>query len=121
MTKEKPLESVERWIAAWNSHDLDAILSHYSTNVTFEAQTVTTRWSKPDGRLYGIEELRRHFALGLELAPELSFTLEQIFMAPSGYSVLYTRENGNRVIDCVTLDAEGRADKVTAYYATKQN
>jgi ketosteroid isomerase-like protein len=108
------------WIEAWNSHDLERILSHYSKDVAFEVETARTRWNKADGKLHGIAELRRHFALGLELAPQLKFQLDQVFLAPSGYAVLYQRENGNRVIDCVAIDDAGLAARVTAYYASFQ-
>lgn len=120
MTYEDAVAHAKDWIEAWNSRDLDRILSHYSRDVVFEAQTVKTRWSKPDGRLQGIAELRKHFARGLELAPELTFHLDQVFLAPSGYAILYTRENGGRVIDAVVLDDEGRAMYVTAYYTSLQ-
>jgi hypothetical protein len=120
MTYDDALTHAKGWIEAWNSHDLDRILSHYSDDVVFEVETARGRWKKADGTLHGIEELRRHFALGLELAPQLRFQLDQLFMAPSGYAILYQRENGNRVIDCVVIDDAGRAARVTAYYANAQ-
>jgi hypothetical protein len=120
MTYPEAEAHAKSWIEAWNAHDLDRILSHYSPDVVFEAATVRTRWSKPDGKLHGIAELRKHFALGLELAPNLAFQLEQVFLAPSGYAILYRRENGNRVIDCVEVDEHGHAKQVTAYYASTQ-
>jgi hypothetical protein len=120
MTYDDALAHAKDWIEAWNSHDLERILSHYSKEVVFEVETARARWNKADGKLYGIAELRRHFALGLELAPQLKFQLDQVFLAPSGYAVLYQRENGNRVIDCVTIDDAGHAAKVTAYYASLQ-
>jgi hypothetical protein len=120
MTNGDAITQAKNWIAAWNAHDLDAILLHYSPNVVFEARTVATRWNKVDGKFHGIGELRDHFALGLELAPNLHFELEQVFIAPSGYSVLYTRGNGNRVIDCVELDARWRANRVVAYCSHAQ-
>jgi ketosteroid isomerase-like protein len=120
MTHEEAVKHAEDWVDAWNQHDLERILSHYAQDVVFEAETVRKRWNKPDGKLYGIDELRRHFALGLELAPQLQFRMEQVLLAPSGYAVLYQRENGNRVIDSVTMNEEGRAIAVIAYYAGAQ-
>lgn len=120
MAYEEVEAHAKDWIAAWNAHDLERIMSHYAQDVVFEAETVKARWHKPDGRLLGIAELRKHFALGLELAPQLKFEFEQVFLAPSGYAVLYRRDNGNRVIDCVTLNGAGKAAKVTAYYAGAQ-
>jgi len=110
----------EHWIAAWNEHDLDRIMEHYSNDIEFEANTVVRRWQKPDGTLRGIAELRAHFRLGLQLAPELKFTLEDVFSAPSGYAVLYQRENGNRVLDVVELNAEQKAVRVKAFYREVQ-
>jgi ketosteroid isomerase-like protein len=118
MTYEDAEAHAQSWISAWNAHDLNNILLHYSQDVVFEAETVKRRWNKPT--LHGIEELRKHFALGLELAPGMTFHLEQVFLAPSGYAILYRRENGNRVIDCVKVDDSGRATNVVAYYASVQ-
>ena len=111
----------EQWIAAWNARDLGWIMDHYASDVEFEANTVVRRWQKADGKLRGLAELREHFRLGLELVPNLHFELEDMFSAPSGYAVLYRRENGNRVLDVVELDDEGKARRVKAFYAAEQN
>ena len=108
------------WVAAWNAHDLEAILSHYADDVELQAETVARRWGRTDGRLRGKGELREHFSRGLQLAPNLRFELEDVFTCPRGYAVLYRRENGNRVIDAVTLNAEGKAEKVRAFYTGPQ-
>ncbi|HUC61138.1 MAG TPA: nuclear transport factor 2 family protein [Alphaproteobacteria bacterium] len=110
----------EQWIAAWNSRDLDRIMEHYAVDVEFEANTVVRRWHKEDGKLVGAAALREHFRLGLELSPGLRFDLEEVFTLPSGYAVLYRRDNGNRVIDVVELDRDGKARRVKAFYASAQ-
>jgi ketosteroid isomerase-like protein len=111
----------EQWMAAWNAGDLGRIMDHYAADVEFEANTVVRRWQKADGKLLGLAELREHFRLGLELVPNLHFELEDMFSAPSGNAVLYRRENGNRVLDVVELDDEGKARRVKAFYAAEQN
>jgi ketosteroid isomerase-like protein len=117
----KDLQSlVDDWIAAWNARDLDRIMGHYADSVVFEANTVVRRWDRPDGRLRGIGELREHFRRGLELAPAIHFELEEVFLAPSGYAALYRRDNGNRVLDVVELNDEGKAEQVKAYYLQEQ-
>lgn len=120
MRRTEAVGHAERWIDAWNAHDLDRIMSCYAEDVSFEAETVRKRWQKGDGTLHGTEELKKHFVLGLTLAPALRFRLQEVFLAPSGYAVLYERENGNRVIDCVTMNEEGLAARVTAYYVDAQ-
>jgi hypothetical protein len=108
------------WIEAWNTHDLERIMSHYADEIEFTVQTAITRWGKADGKLKGKEELGLHFSKGLALAPDIHFTVEEILWAPNGYAVLYRRENGNRVLDAVELNENGLANRVTAYYLNQQ-
>jgi hypothetical protein len=110
----------DSWLDAWNAHDLDAIMSCYSEDVDFVASTVIQRWGRDDGRLQGRTELRRHFELGLELAPRLTFTEEAFLSSPVGYALLYLRENNNRVLDVVELNANGQAARVRAFYENPQ-
>lgn len=110
----------DAWLAAWQARDLDAIMACYADDVDFAASTVVRRWGRPDGRLHGKEELRRHFELGLELAPDLSFTEEALLSGPNGYALLYRRENGNSVLDVVELDEHGLAARVRAFYGHQQ-
>jgi len=110
----------DAWLAAWNAHDLDAIMACYCEDVDFAAPTVVKRWGRDDGRLQGRAELRRHFELGLELAPGLAFTEEALLPGPAGYALLYRRENGNRVLDVVELNPAGEAARVRAFYENAQ-
>jgi hypothetical protein len=111
---------VEDWIEAWNCKDLDRIMRHYAFSVVFEANTVVSRWNRPDGILRGADELREHFRMGLENAPALHFELEDVFTAPSRYAALYRRDNGNWVLDVVELDGSLKAFSVKAYYLGHQ-
>lgn len=120
MTIDEAFEHAQQWADAWNAHDLDQIPSFYADDIVFEVSTAVIRWQKPDGKLRGKDELRRHFDLGLEIAPQLRFEIETVFLAPSGYAVLYRRDNGNRVVDCVTLNRNGLASHAIAYYAGTQ-
>ena len=108
------------WIESWNRHDLESIMAHYADDVVFEASTVVKRWNRPDGQLHGAKELREHFRRGLELAPALHFKLEAVLTAPSGYAALYQRDNGNRVLDVVELNAQNKAARVKAFYMETQ-
>jgi hypothetical protein len=113
-------EHADRWLAAWNARDLDGIMGCYADEVDFVAPTVVARWQRSDGRLQGVAELRRHFEMGLELAPDLQFSEETLMTTPGGYALLYRRENANRVLDVVELDDNGLATRVRAYYSQAQ-
>ena len=110
----------DQWLNAWAARDLDAIMACYSDTVDFAAPTVVARWGRADGRLLGKQELSRHFARGLELAPNITFTEEVYLSGMNGYSLLYRRENGNRALDVVELDQDGHAARVRAFYERAQ-
>ena len=46
------------WIGAWNSHDIEAILSHYGDDVVFLSPVAAQRTG--NGRVIGREALRSY-------------------------------------------------------------
>jgi hypothetical protein len=110
----------QHWIDAWNAHDLARIMEHYAGDIEFEVNTAVAHWSKADGTLRGIVELREHFRRGLQLARNLLFDLAEVFFVPSGYAVLYRWENNNRVADAVEVDLHGKARRLKAFYSGAQ-
>ena len=63
----------EAWEAAWNSHDLDRILAHYSEAVTFRSHKAMRRVGT--GELQGKTALRAYWAKALAAQPNLSFVV----------------------------------------------
>lgn len=114
--KGGPREHADRWLEAWNAHDLDAILDCYAEEIDFASPTVAALGGPEGGRLRGHEELRAHFARGLERAPGLAFTEEALLTGSGGYALVYRREDGARVVESVELDEHGRAIRARAYY-----
>lgn len=114
--KGGPREHADRWLEAWNAHDLDAILDCYAEEIDFASPVVAALGGPEGGRLRGHEELRAHFARGLEQAPGLAFTEEALLTGSGGYALVYRREDGARVVESVELDEHGRAIYVRAFY-----
>jgi SnoaL-like domain len=62
------------WIAAWNSHDLDRILGHYTDDVVFTSPRITEFLGDPRGRVEGRDALRHYWATALAQLADLAFT-----------------------------------------------
>ena len=62
------------WIEAWNSRDIEAILSHYADDVSFSSPFVVKVHGRENGILNSKEELRAYFLAALGLFPDLCFT-----------------------------------------------
>src|ERR1700694_1297388 len=84
----------DEWIAAWNSHDLDRILSHYSSDIVL-LSPVAQRLVR-NGRVVGIEALRGYWAQGLAAQPELKFTLLNVLVGHDCLTILYRNHRGQQ-------------------------
>jgi hypothetical protein len=117
LSEEDAHAFADGWIAAWNSHDLDAILSHYSRQVELTSPLVTRRFG-PDGRgtLRGRDTLREYFDIGLRSVPDLHFELRHVLSGPCGVALVYERENGALALETVELTRKGKVRRVQVYY-----
>lgn len=113
-----PREHADRWLKAWNAHDLDAVVACYAEDVEFAIPAVAE--GREDRRVSGREELREHFARGLELAPNLALTEESLLVGPAGFALLYRREDGHRAIEAVEMDDSGLVTRARVYYEREQ-
>jgi hypothetical protein len=66
-------EFARQWVAAWNSHDLDAITSHYDAAVVLTSPVAAKILNNPSETVEGNAALRNYFERGLELYPNLHF------------------------------------------------
>ena len=53
------------WLTAWNAHDLERILAHYSEDVELTSPFVAKLTGRSEGVLRGKAALRDYFARGL--------------------------------------------------------
>ena len=106
----------EEWIAAWNSHDLDAIMALYAPGIEFQTPTIIDTLGVPDGRVQGIAALREHFERGLARLPELRFELERVYVGVRSIAITYTWHDGTPVCELHEYDERELISRVQALY-----
>ena len=104
------------WVAAWNSHDLDAIMALYAPEVIFQTPTVIDTLGLPDGVVRGVERLREHFARGLERLPDLRFELDGAYVGVRSLAIAYRWADGTPVCELHEYDGQERIERVQALY-----
>lgn len=117
MTKADALTLAFEWIRAWNSHDLDAILSHYSPDVILTSPTAAKLLQDPSGTVTGKDALRLYFSRGLETYPNLTFELLDVLWGVSSILLYYVNQNGTKTGEFMELDANGKIIRVVANYS----
>src|SRR5262244_2242044 len=92
-------ELVSQWVAAWNSHDLDAIMSHYDVDVVLISPVAAKILDDHSGTVEGKGALRNYFERGLELYPNLRFELLDVMGGLSSIVVCYKNQKGTRTAE----------------------
>ncbi|HEU4733827.1 MAG TPA: nuclear transport factor 2 family protein [Kofleriaceae bacterium] len=106
----------QSWIDAWNRHDLDAILDHYSDHVEFSSRAVVELGIHRTGTVVGKPALRELFATGLQTDPALCFTPLHAFDGVGEYALYYIGFLRRPVIEVHALDARAKIARARAYH-----
>jgi hypothetical protein len=116
LNAEEGARLAEEWIAAWNGHDLDAIMALYAPGVVFQTPTVIDTLGIADGRVSGAGPLREHFARGLERLPDLRFELEGVYVGVRSIAITYRWADGTPVCELHEYDDRTLIERVQALY-----
>ena len=68
-------EFAQMWINAWNSHDLEDILSHYSDDIEITTPMIAMATGGKESSLKGKEAVRKYWKKALDKFPNLHFDL----------------------------------------------
>ncbi|HEX5280492.1 MAG TPA: nuclear transport factor 2 family protein [Micropepsaceae bacterium] len=104
------------WVEAWNSHDLDRILSHYEEDVVLTSPRARVMLGREDGCVRGTSDLRQYFSKGLQSLPDLKFTLERVYSGVNSVVLEYCRNHGPRGAELMEFGPSGRVCRVIAHY-----
>jgi ketosteroid isomerase-like protein len=116
MTKDAARELANDWMAAWNAHDLDLIMTHYEDAIELTSPAAAQLLGTPDGRVVGKPNLRAYFQRGLQAYPELRFQLEDVLWGINSVVLYYTNQKGSRTAEFMELSANGKVARVVANY-----
>jgi ketosteroid isomerase-like protein len=107
------------WARAWNARDVDAVLAHFTDDVTFLSPVAADVVGTPE--LRGKPALREYWERALARIQHLHFTVERVLWddEASELVVLYVAElDARRMRACerMKLDADGRVTFAEALY-----
>jgi SnoaL-like domain len=104
------------WVEAWNSHDLERILTHYDGEVLL-VSPVALKLLGGDGTVQGKAALREYFLRGLETFPDLRFDLIDALWGIETIVVYYVSNvRGSKTAEVMLLNPAGKIRRVWANY-----
>src|SRR6478752_2845978 len=112
LTAAEADEFARRWIEAWNDHDLDRIVAHYTDDVVFSSPFVQKIGASPSGTLRGRDALLAYFKTALDKYPALTFRLRSVFRGIDSVTLLYESVNGWLAAETMMLNGQNQVRRV---------
>ncbi len=106
----------EEWVAAWNAHDLERILSHYSEDFEIITPMIKISLSIDAGSLKGKAAIANYWRAALEKMPDLHFELLDVCTGVNSIAVYYKSVMNKLAIEVMEFDAEGKVERVVVHY-----
>ena len=73
VTREQAEAIAEEWIAAWNAHDVERVLSHYNDDFTMQSPKIAAVVGEVTGVLRGKQAIGTYWRKAMEMFPGLHF------------------------------------------------
>ena len=105
------------WVKAWNDHDLEAILAHYADDVAFHSPRIRIVTGRQVEALRGKAALRDYWTKALDLARDLYFEVDHVFVGSDALTILYTNHRQQQVAETFVFGADGKVASCVATYA----
>jgi ketosteroid isomerase-like protein len=106
------------WIEAWNSHDLQRILTHYTDDFEMCTPYIAQLTGEASGTLKGKEAVGAYWAKGLQRTPNLQFELLELLIGVNSLTLYYQNHRGQFVAEVLHFAENGKVEKAFAHYAS---
>lgn len=116
LTREFAERFARDWIEAWNSHDLERILSHYAEDFVMASPRIAAVAGEASGILRGREAVGAYWREALALAPALRFEHIATLVGADSVVIHYRGVRGPAA-EVFFFDATGRVTRAAAHYA----
>ena len=106
------------WIDAWNTHNLDEILSHYADDFVIETPMAAKLLPESGGSIKGKEAVRAYWKVGLERIPDLKFEIIDVLLGVHGLSIYYINTaTHKKSVELMCFNAEGKVNMAFVHYS----
>ena len=116
MNKQQAERFAEEWVAAWNAHDLDRILSHYDDDFEMSSPAIVKLAGDPSGKLQGKKAVGAYWSVALKKYPNLRFTLLHVLIGVDSVNLIYEGVLGLSS-EVFRFSAFGKVSAASAHYA----
>ncbi|MEO5777278.1 MAG: nuclear transport factor 2 family protein [Flavobacterium sp.] len=118
ITKEIAGAFAKEWVDAWNSHDIEKILSQYSEDFTIESPMAVKLYPQSKGIVKGKSEVRKYWTIGLDKSPDLKFELLEVLVGINSISLyIYNSASKRKSVELMSFNQENKVNKAIVTYS----
>lgn len=107
MSTPDPKDFADDWLRAWNCHDVEAVLAHFSDDVVFSSPVAARVLPETGGVVRGKPALRDYWVTALGMLPDLHFDVIGVYQGESLLVINYRNERGGLVNEVLMFDEGG--------------
>ncbi len=115
LTGEIAKQFANEWAAAWNSHDIDKIMHHYTHDIVLVSPIAAKLLNHAE--VVGIESVKSYFLKGLQAYPDLKFDVLDVLYAEQSIVLYYVNQKGTKAGEFMLLDNHYKIRKMYAHYS----
>ncbi len=105
------------WADAWNSGDLDRILSHYSDDFEMRSPLMVELGFSDDGALRGKDAIRSYWEKGMAVDPPIRFELLGVYCGVGAVAIHYrSLGRAKQVVERIELSPDGKGLRAEGLY-----
>ena len=118
MTKEFATAFARDWIDAWNAHDIEKILAHYSEDFMIETPMALKLYTQSHGTVVGKSDVRKYWTMGLERNPNLKFELLDLLIGVNSIGLyLFNTSSNKKSVELMSFNNENKVNKAIVTYS----
>lgn len=106
----------EEWISAWNSHDLEDILSHYTQDIEITTPMIVMATGGKESTLKGKDAVREYWKKVLDKFPDLHFELISSTAGVNSVALFYRSIMDKHAVEVMFFDDDEKINKMYAHY-----
>lgn len=107
MPTPDPKSYAEAWVRAWNAHDVEAVLDHFSDDVVFTSPVAARVVPESGGVVRGKAALRDYWTAALKTLPDLHFDVVGVYRGESTLVINYRNHRGELVNEVLIFNGDG--------------
>ncbi|MBA0049200.1 nuclear transport factor 2 family protein [Mycobacterium sp. NPDC050853] len=101
-----PDEFTEAWFAAWNAHDVEAVLAHFHEDAVFTSPYAAQIVPDSRGVAKGKEAIRAYWSTALESNPDLHFEPVNVYVGVQALVINYRNHRGDLVNEVLIFNGD---------------